>query len=67
MPEVHKYYFALDEFTAVNTNNRTKKKKIFKLSPKSGILNFEDNICDPFWHSESNVARAEYLVSPIMP
>ena len=24
-------------------------------------------ICDPFWHSESDVARAEYLVSPIMP
>ena len=22
---------------------------------------------DPFWHSESDVARAEYLVSPIMP
>ena len=25
------------------------------------------DICDPFWHSESDVARAEYLVSPIMP
>ena len=24
-------------------------------------------ICDPFWHSESDVARAEYLVSPILP
>ena len=23
--------------------------------------------CDPFWHTESDVARAEYLVSPIMP
>ena len=26
-----------------------------------------DTICDPFWHSESDVAQAEYLVSPIMP
>ena len=26
-----------------------------------------EHICDPFWHSESDVARAEYLVSPIMP
>ena len=27
----------------------------------------KNDICDPFWHSESDVARAEYLVSPIMP
>ena len=34
------------------------------VDPNHGLI---QSICDPFWHSESDVARAEYFVSPIMP
>ena len=35
--------------------------------PEPSYLYVSKYNCDPFWHSESDVARAEYLVSPIMP